>query len=167
MNDTHLVTTNGASVGPLTSVSRPYAAQIRRFLDLLDGDSRWAFSLWRGPEGGHLMDIDLDRFAQSYMQSAGSAQAMVIEVRFIEDDGIARRYGVGRPHGDYTGEPAVSIPYRSDEAAVWVYPSEVFDAAEAAGIYDHYFHTDRVPADYVLRPLDAHGPGQHTSGSTS
>lgn len=162
MNDTHLVTTNGASVGPLTSISRPYAAQIRRFLDLLDGDTRWAFSLWRAPEGVHLMDIDLDRFPQAYLQSAGSAQAMAIEVRFIEDDGTARRYAVGRPHGNYAGEPTVSIPYRSNEAAVRVYPSEVFDAAEAAGIYDQYFQTDRVPADYVLRPLDPQQPTHHT-----
>ena len=151
---THVISSKGGeSYHFLDDILLSYRDQIRRELGLLDGSNKWwAFSLWRGPEGVDLDEIDLDEFPKQFMQSGGSAEAMTVEVRFIEDDGVGRLYSVGRPGGDYSGEPSVKIPLRDDQYTT-VYPNEAFTADEAADIYYHYFQTDRVPDKYPLREI--------------
>ncbi len=77
---------------------------------------------------------------------------MTVEMRRLEGDGYVQ-YAVG------TSEPDVSMP-PSDviqwaEFRVHVYPSEVFTAATAGPIYDHYLaNGSTVPAGLHLRQVD-------------
>lgn len=151
---THVVTTNGSTRMFLFDDVRPYRDQIGRVLGLLDGDKRWAYSLWRAPKGLNIDEIDRDQYPQAYLQSAGTAQAMTIEVRYIEADGIARQYVVGRAPGDYAIEPSVRIPYNNGSRHLDLYPNEVFTSEEATEIYYQYFLTDRVPDQYLLRLIN-------------
>lgn len=154
--ETHVVMHNGGErAGFLTDDFRPYHDQIRRQLSLLDGDERWAWSLFRAPEGTGIMDIDLWA-PRPLLQIGGSSEAMTIEVFYIEDDGNRRLYTVGRPDGDYIAPPTAEI--RRQDNRDLVYPNEVFDAEEAASIAYAFFLTGRVPDEYVLRLFDLSWP---------
>ena len=155
--ETHVVTTNAESHSFLDNQLRSYKEQIRRVLGLMDGSRRWGYSLWRAPVGVHL--FAMDKHPDQFMQSAGSADAMCVEVKFVEDDGQARLYEVGRPGGDYSGPPSVQVPFQDGRYHVDLYPNEVFTADEAAEIYYHYFQTDGVPDEYVLREITLTSPG--------
>lgn len=152
--DTHVVTTNAGSHMFLTDLIRPYRDQIHLGLSMLDGDGNFAWSLWRSPEGVGLFDIDKKRFPVEFMQSAGTADAMTIEVRFVEEGGTERQYVVGRPGSDNTGMSPATFKYLRDTRELHLFPNEVFGADEAAEIYYQYYLTDRVPAPYQLRELD-------------
>jgi hypothetical protein len=151
---THIETRNSDSYGYLIDSFRSYHDQIALALRQLDGSKRWAYSLWRAPAGVYFYDIDMNWSQKQYLQTAGSAEAMTIEVRFVEDDGKARQYVVGRPGGDYSEQPAVTLRFLDETRKLHLYPNEVFEWEEAADIYYQYFLTDRVPEPYVLRRLD-------------
>jgi len=149
---THIVSTNWASHGPLLDDIRPYRDQIERVLGLLDNGSRWSYGLWRAPIGVDFWDIDHKEWPQSYLQAGGTATRMAVEVRYVEDDGEKRQYAVGRPGGDYTGEPSETVIIGGNE--FFYYPNEVFTAEQATDVFFGYFQTDRVPDEYPLRRLD-------------
>lgn len=150
--DTHVVQSNGFSRGPLVDVVRPYADQLRFSLNRMDGSQLWAYSLWRAPEGSDLLeDIPL---SDEYIQSAGSAEAMTVELRVVDAAGAAHQYTVGKPGGEATGEPTEVIRWDDGRYRTLVHPHEVFTADEAAEVFHHYFLTDGVPDDFTLRELD-------------
>ena len=150
---THVTMRNGASRGALIDFVRPYDQQIKFVLDQLDGDKLWAWCLWRAPEGTDLrMDLpDSD----NYMQCAGTAQKMTIEVRTVDSDGTVNQYTVGRtpPEGwsQKTEEPSEIIHWDRGRRSLRIYPHEVFDSEEAAAIFFDYFQTDGLSAPYVIR----------------
>lgn len=151
---THVVSTNGSSHMFLADIMRSYRDQIRRYLSLLDGEEDWAYSLWRAPVGVEF--FAMNKFPLNFMQSAGTSDAMSIEVRFADEDdskdeGI--QYVVGRPGTDTSGEPPIKVEYLNGKVKLHLFPNEVFDADEAADIFYQYFLTDQVPAPYVLRLL--------------
>ena len=50
----------------------------------MDGSSIWAISLWRAPQGANLRhSIPL---SEEYIQCAGTAEAMTVEVRVVSGD---------------------------------------------------------------------------------
>lgn len=154
--DTHVVMHNGGERASfLSDTFRPHREQIRRLLDLLDGDDRWALSIFRAPQGVGILDIDL-RAPRPLLQIGGSADAMTIEVFYIEDDGNQRLYTVGKPGGDYVGEPTVEI--RRQKNRDLVYPNEVFTADEATDVAYAFYLADRVPDSYFLRRFDLTWP---------
>ena len=89
---THIRQFDGFSRGPLTDTVRPYPDQIRHALTTMNGTSKWAYSLWRAPEGADLLE-DIP-FSDEYLQCAGSVEAMTIEVRIVDDEGEAFRAGL-------------------------------------------------------------------------
>lgn len=153
---THIRQFDGVSRGPLIDSVRPYPDQIRHALTTMNGTSKWAYSLWRAPEGADLLqDIP---FSDEYLQCAGSAEAMTIEVRIVDDKGEGHQYVVGKPVETVIGAPTVVIPRDNGTHSNTVYPHEVFTAGEAADIFYAYFLTDRVPEQYQLRELDLTWP---------
>lgn len=149
---THVVESNGYSRGPLNDSVRPYPDAIRFALNRLNGMSSWGYSLWRAPEGADLLD-DIP-LSDAYLQSAGSAEALTIEVRVIDAEGVAHQYTLGKPGAEQTGEPTEEIRWDEGRHSTAVYPNEVFTADEAADIFYAYFLTDEVPESVVLRELD-------------
>ena len=148
---THITSHNNYVSGALIDYVRPYPDQIRFSLNLLDGASSWSYTLWRAPEGADLLD-SLPTTGE-YMQCGGTADACAIEVRYLDPDGTAHQYAVGKP-GDQSGEPTEVIYYDDGRHSVTVYPHEVFTADEAAVVFYAYFLTDQVPQPYQLRELD-------------
>lgn len=149
---THIVESNGYSRGPLIDTIRPYPDQIRFSLNRLDGSSVWAYSLWKAPEGADLLD-DIP-LSDDYLQSAGAAEAMTIEMRVVDADGVANQYTVGKPDAEQAGAPSEVIRWDEGRHSTTVYPNEVFTADEAADVFYAYFLTDTVAEPYRLRKLD-------------
>lgn len=89
-----------------------------------------------------------------YMQCAGSAGALTVEMRVVGADGVAHQYVVGKPGGVPVGEPSEVIRWDEGRHATRVFPFEVFTADEASDVFYAYFLTDTVPEGYVLRELD-------------
>lgn len=149
---THIVQSNGNSRGPLGNRVRPYPDQIRVSLNAMDGTDFWAYSLWRAPEGADLLESI--PFADDYIQSAGSAMAMTVEVRLTDAAGVERQYVVGKPDTVPEGEPSEVVRWDDGRYSTTVFAGEVFTADEAAEVFYAYFLTDRVPDGYPLRELD-------------
>ena len=152
---THVVESNGYSRGPLINTVRPYPDALRFALQRMNGSSWWAYSLWRAPEGSDLLD-DIPA-SQEYLQSAGSAEALTIEVRVLDGAGVAQQFVVGKPGGEANGAPREVIKWNQGRHSTSVYPHEVFTAEEAAEVFYAYFLTDRVPEQYSLRELGLNG----------
>lgn len=147
----HITQRNGSSRMVLIDDIRSHAEQIRFSLNRMNGESFWAWALWRAPEGTDLLaSIPL---SDEYIQCAGSAQAMTIEMRTLESDRSARQYTVGRPGGDTEGNPTEVIRWDGGGHSKKVFPSEVFTADEAAEVFYAYFRTDKVTEPYILREL--------------
>lgn len=147
---THIEQSNGYSRGPLIDTIRPYREAIQFALNRLNGQTNWAYSLWRAPEGSDLLeDIPL---SDEYIQSAGTATAMTVEIRVLDAEKTAHQYVVGKPGQEQTGEPTEVI--RWEQNSTKIYPHEVFTADEAAEVFYAYYLTNRVPESYVLREID-------------
>ncbi len=155
---THVVKSNGgeliSEIGKFADRER-FAAPLRR----RDGHQRWGFGLFPLPD-----ELSYDEMIASgqdfteYLQAAGSAQALTIEIR---KPGGAQwgcrwiRYVVGHPHT--AGLPldvAIEIP----SGTLHVSAAEVFDAEEAADLFLAYHQSGDIPATYNLRPAAGYGP---------
>lgn len=109
--------------------------------------SRLARPAWSG-------DLTREELAWTdgrYIQAAGVADKMTVEVR-KEEDGVLQLFAIGRPPAsDPVGGPGVVIQVGAHTTLV--HENEVFEAVEAAEICFHYFQNNEVSEDYVLRPL--------------
>lgn len=147
---------NGYSRGPLIDSVRPFPDQIKFALNRMNGTSFWAWSLWRAPEDADLLeDIPL---SDEYMQCAGSAQAMTLEVRTVDKDGKGHQFVIGKPEGNQGDKPTEVISWDENKYNTTVYKNEVFTADEAAEVFYAYFLTNEVIEPYTLRELDLGKP---------
>jgi hypothetical protein len=151
MTSTHAFTRNGFHSSDLDPHQDPLA-RIRRNLTLLDGDEMYAYSLWKLPEGAKWRDGLPADWPHEYMQSAGSAEAMNIEIRQIED-GAANQYAVTRSAAR-SSDPEQSIVFGPKRRELRIPSSEVFTADEAFPVYKQYYASGVVPEGFALRPLD-------------
>ena len=148
---THIWQSNGNSRGPFDDMFRPYPDQLRVSLNKMNGTSFWALGLWRAPDGADLLeDIPL---SENYIQCAGSAEALTVELRVVDASGVAHQYVIGKAVGDQAGDPSEVIPWDEGRRSTRVYPNEVFTADEAADIFYAYFLTDTIPTTYPHRQL--------------
>lgn len=148
---THALTMNGRVHGEVKDpvVSPPEVIEHR--LGLLDGVVRYSLSLWRLPDGVPFDRVDLATWPQEYVQTAGSADGMTVEVRRAEQSGWGR-YVIGRPSRDTAGPPVeVVIPWNGYEAHVS--SDEAFSAPEAAEVFTQYYATGQIPGTFHFRPL--------------
>lgn len=153
---THIDQMNGRTRGAFLDDLRPYPDEIRFVLNRMNGTSFWAWSLWRAPEGADLLESI--PFSEEYMQCAGTAKALALEVRRLDPDGTAHQYAIGKPGGDLTGEPTEVIRFDNGRHSTTVYPHEVFTADEAAVVFYTYFLTNEVSQPYELRDLHLSWP---------
>jgi hypothetical protein len=151
-SDTHVTQSNGFSRGPLINSIRPYQDQLRFSLGRMNGTTFWAYSLWRAPDGADLRD-DVP-LSESYLQCAGSAEALTIELRQLDEEGTPHQWVVGKPGEAPSGPPTAVIRWDDGKHSTTVHPHEVFTAAEAGDVFVAYFLTDAVPAQCTLRALD-------------
>ncbi|GAB37499.1 MULTISPECIES: hypothetical protein [Gordonia] len=130
-------------------------------LQQFDGHKLYTELICKLPHPGWSEDFtqtDIEYAKEAFLQVAGSASAMTVEVRFRGGRGIEGLFTVGRPPAaDTTSPPSITIAV-ADHTTL-VYPNEVFDATEAANLCFYYYTHDTVPDSYVLRPF--------TSGESS
>jgi hypothetical protein len=130
---------------------------LRRLPTLLGRPGRSTLSLWVVPPGIDFLTMTPADVPGTFLQAAGTADAMTIEWRRIDDDGTERLYTLG--HGDERpAEPSVTIEFFGGTRSTAVYPDEVFGAEEAGSIFLEYFQTQTVPSKYVLREFDLTWP---------
>lgn len=152
MQSTHVTTVNGFTKIPLDDSEGPVSNTLAGMLGRLNGTSLFSLALWKLPAGAALGDASATRAAdENYLQSAGSATAMSIELRRTVD-GVASQFAVGSSSSSATNAPWVSIPF--GQHTLEVQPNEVFSAEEAAAIYLAYYETGEIPKGLALRELD-------------
>jgi hypothetical protein len=133
----------------VTDSIRPIHDAIRYVLDQLDAVETYAYSLWALPPGKRLGEFDAQKVG-TYLQCAGSAQRMTIEMR-DDSQSPARHWTIGRPINATQSVASEEIEW--SDFNVFVFPNEVFDASEAAQIIFYYYQHGAVPEEYVRRPL--------------
>lgn len=151
MIPTHVVTLNGDMSIPVLDVDGPPEAEIAGYLSRLDGEELFAVALWRLPDGFGLGSAEAYRASDdNYLQSAGSATGMTVEMRSTVD-GVARQFAVGKGTSVRSAVPDAEV--RFGRQTVKVFGDEVFTADEAADIYRHYFASGELPTDLLVREL--------------
>lgn len=149
-------TTNSSRESVLSDEFRPFPDQLRRMLGMLDGsaDGRFAYAIWWLPDDAGWPDApgyDPGEHDLNYLQAGGAAERMAVDLQ-ITEDGVMRHFVVGRSHD--VDEPLTEqVRVAGHDHAV--HPAEVFDADEAAVVFEHYRqHRGTVPDGYVLRYVD-------------
>ncbi|WP_146185189.1 hypothetical protein [Microbacterium sp. HMWF026] len=138
--------------------------RLARVISLLDGSERSIFIFARVPDGVHFYQHLKNGGSSTFLQAAGTAEAMTIECRRLDDDGEERLYVLGHG-GPRSGEPTVRIEFNDGQNHTLVYPDEVFDFSEAGDIFFSYFETERVPDGYALRLFDLDAPYEDQRGT--
>ncbi|MDN5726180.1 MAG: hypothetical protein L0G99_09660, partial [Propionibacteriales bacterium] len=124
-------------------------------LSSLNGVDPWAVVLTAHPPN----ETSHEHSTMSYLQAAGTADALVIEFCGPAPAGpesasvrsVVGRQGDGMPDAP-AGPFEVEIPLpRSKER---VGPHEVFTADEAAKLFEAFYRTDKVADGYRLRPVE-------------
>ncbi|WP_051989631.1 hypothetical protein [Gordonia soli] len=90
--------------------------------------------------------------AAHFIQAAGSADRMTVEIRKPVEDQSDRLFTIGHPPAHCTTEPPAEV-IRFGEHTTPVYPNEIFVADKAAELFFHYYKNDDIPDGYVLREL--------------
>ncbi len=129
---------------------RPIPDHIRMMLGHLDGEESLTYTIWRAPNPESIL-VRRSDVGETFIQAAGSASGMTVEVRQFGDDGETHLYTVGKPQP--AGDATVLLPM-SAERAVRVFENEIFTADEAAEIFTAFHGSDRVPDGFSLRELD-------------
>lgn len=152
---THIQMTNGGSTSVLLDSIRPYEEQIRFVIKRMDGMKLWAYCIWRVPEGLETLNPKTwDNGQEEYLQCAGSADALTIELRVLDGDGAAHQFVLGKEAATPTGEPTEEISWSNGEYKVKVYPHEVFSAEEAGDAFcDYYKNGMEMAGPYVVREI--------------
>lgn len=150
MNELYAYTLNGHTA--LEMPQDDYQARIPMSLTKLNGESLFAYSLWRQPEGEEWGDRLPKGWPHEYLQSAGTAVGMSIEIRALEHDEY-RQYAVGRGGERSTAQDQV-IVWGPNRRELTLSADEVFTAEEAAPVYLAYYRSGTIPDGYSLRLLD-------------
>lgn len=108
-----------------------------------------------------LTEAELEEIGKRYLQCAGTAEAMTCEISKVVG-GQQILFTIG--HSDLPeGEPLVPVTYHFGEATTYVYPTELFDAEEAADLFFSYHQTQDIPAGYHLRRRSLRGTIANTA----
>jgi len=138
--------TMGSGAGPLQ-----FLGPLRR----LNGVERWYLLFYPLPPGKSYEEVRAAATEQ-FIQAAGSAEAMVLEIR---KPGGAQwgagwvRYVIG--HLEEGNQP-LDVPIKLPKTIEMISRAEVFEAEEAGQLFMSYHKTGDIPAGYVLRPVEGY-----------
>src|SRR3954452_1359046 len=152
MTASHAMTINGRvsmELWPQPGLSLEEELTVR--LQRLDGESVFAYLLWRLPEGVPFDRYDLGSGPTEYIQCAGGvARRFTCEIRVAFDGGF-RQFVIGRR--DDTGSRATSDVVLWDGHETAVQENEVLSVREVAELFRAYLVDEAVPAAYECRSL--------------
>jgi hypothetical protein len=140
---------------PSTTVGLARGRHRGRFRDDLnqfDGHSMWAMILKKRPPPGS----ESDQTAVRYLQAAGSAEAMTVEIREPGGEAwgaVSVRSKIGWPAAPTVpGDIAIPLPRITE----MVRAAEVFTAEQTATLFEAYYLTDAIPDGHSLRPVEGY-----------
>ncbi|MBS9532916.1 hypothetical protein KIH27_04850 [Mycobacterium sp. M1] len=136
-----------------TGLSREHhRGSMRLELSRMDGCDPWAVILSARVPDGEPQAAATER----YLQAAGTAEAMVIEIRQPAQAAggvVSVRSVLGHRHTG-TAERDVEIVLPSSTQTVTRH--EVFSADEAADLFEAFYRTDTIGDGYTLRPAEGY-----------
>lgn len=151
---TFAVTVNGRITMELKARpgGRSLSDELQARLDLLDGDQRFAFWLWRLPVGVRLDQVDLDVWPTELIQCAGGVDGrFTCEIRSIDTAGQVRHDVVGRLTSK--AESTRSEPIRWADNTTLVQPNEVLNRSDIGNLFLRYLDSGALANGYSVRPL--------------
>lgn len=129
-----------------------HQGSMRRTLASFDGSDPWAITLAARPPAG----APVDNSTLRYLQAAGSAEAMVVEIcepGGAEHGCVAVRSILGHQiEGPTPGDVDIQLP----EDTQVIRGNEVFTADEAADMFETYYRTGNIGGSYVRRPVEGY-----------
>jgi hypothetical protein len=130
----------------------PDVEELKSSLHRMDGKKLYSLVMWRLPANESFEKSNPNRNAEEYLQCAGSADRVAVELRKREGTGFAQ-YAIGQVRGKL---PSPDLSERISWAAytVEVAQHEVFNADTAYPLFREYFLAGRLPDDVTLRGLD-------------
>lgn len=149
----YAVTVNGRlSMELKSSPSRSIDAELHRMLSLLDGELRFAFLLWRLPDGVSLERFNLKTGPTEYLQCAGGFSGrFVCETRWTDPEGITRHESIGRGEAEVGDAQYEKVRWSTFETTVR--SSEVLSLDEIIELFDSYLAVGEIPASYRTRQV--------------
>ncbi len=149
---THALTFDGgASTSEVHELLGPERL-LRRVLSRMDGREHFALSLWKLPDGARLWDPRPPGWPLWFLQAAGAASGMMVEVRTPDEAGEGAFHKLGRRTEAGERAPLVEVAWR--ERVDRVPSNEVFTAEEAGDIFVHYYRTGTTPQWCTLRRFE-------------
>lgn len=125
--------------------------QLRNILQRMDGTKLFTLLVHPVPDDFDIYVSDPTPYAEEYVQCAGAADQMVVEVRRREGDGYGQ-FALSRPGADASG---VEVKVRWAEHQVTAFEHELFDAEKAIEVFEYYVANEAsLPAGLTLRRLD-------------
>lgn len=148
MKRPYAITLDGTVSMDLTEDFRPFNETFREVLSSLDGMDSFAVSLWPLPPGvSSTADLEPAGYSEQFLQCAGSADRMTIEVR-VAFEGTGRLFTLGRPVRARSVQ-TTGVRWRGQE--LQVHDNEVFEYQEASTIFLAYLKSGATPSTYTLR----------------
>ena len=125
---------------------------LRFSLNRLNGESLFSIVVWRLPDGVPFDRVNVRKYSQFYIQAAGTAARLTVEVRVMGASGPLQQV-VGRvgPERAADAAPTEVVPWSNFEQHV--FSNEVFDADEAADLFVDYMVADAPAPTWSLRTL--------------
>lgn len=84
-----------------------------------------------------------------WIEAAGTAERLTVEVKQRDADGVCRLYTVGRPSAAEETEASEVLRFTFKQAHVR--PSEVLTTTDAIGLFQHYYDHHAIPEGWHLR----------------
>ena len=138
------VTWNGDTNQPATLEE---SVGYERPLQSLDAKSNFAYCLWHYPADA---EFEAPTWLSHYLQCAGAAERMTVELRVTHDDGSYNHWVLGR--APLTGEETERVVRGQGQSMI--HPEEVWTAEQAAPLFEQYSRERTIPDWVHRRELD-------------
>jgi hypothetical protein len=142
---THVRETN-LSTGWMSDFTEEIPGQLAAIINRL-GDGKYEYyCIYPLPA-----DAEYDEVVHptEWLQTAGSADRLTVEIKRLDDDGVHRLYTVGRAAAADEPEPTEVV--RRGDVEYAVRPSEVLTSADALTLFQHYYDHHEIPEGWHLR----------------
>jgi len=99
------------------------------------------------------VDAEYDEtiYPTEWIQTIGIApDRLTVEIKQADTNGVHRLYTIGRSDRT-TGPSTPTEPIQNGDNTYYVHPNEVLTTAEAIELFQHYYDTHAIPANWSLR----------------
>ena len=150
MIPTHAMTVNGDFSLDFILRRPTVSEEISQLLERMDGAEIFAASLWALPAGKRLDEVDLAAWPKEYIQCAGTADRLTVEVRRLES-GHPQQFVVGR--AIESGSVLKEVNWNSGKHSVQIQPNEILNWREATDLFVDYYAERSLAEGFRFREI--------------